>query len=374
MVYHDGMELAEALKEEAARIQAVQASTPQDTRALRAIVQTRKAAEATPLEFLWPGRIPQGKLTLLSGPPGVGKTFFLCEVVATITTGRDWPDQTACKQSHVMWVTPELGLTDTLFPRLSESRANFSHIHWLHSVVGKSRYTRRELQQAPDLSQSLKPFESILSENPIRLLMFDPLSDYLGPNRPVERDERRRILKQLSDLADRCGVAIVCVESSPSMGQRPRGELLRDPETAEPEYQTVWSIVRDPREPKRRLFLPVRSHHGDDLSGMSFEIRSAGAAETASIEWSEEPESRSYAEAMGRVRRGKGIWSFSQTALAETWLLSYLKNGSKASVDIFSDARKVGLTENPLRTALRRIANKAKHGQKGGWSWSLNEN
>jgi hypothetical protein len=77
-----------------------------------------------------------------------------------------------------------------------------------------------------------------------------------------------------------------------------------------------------------------------------------------------------YAEATGRVRLGRSVWSFSQTADAEAWLRVYLADGEKASVDIFSDAREQGFTENPVRDALRRVATKRKQGR-DGWYWRL---
>src|SRR5688572_15476895 len=44
------------------------------------------------LEWLWPGRIPLGKITLLAGDPEAGKSFVVADLAARTTRGGPWPD------------------------------------------------------------------------------------------------------------------------------------------------------------------------------------------------------------------------------------------------------------------------------------------
>ncbi|BCQ08246.1 DNA repair protein RadA [Mycobacterium heckeshornense] len=87
------------------------------------------------IEWLWPGRIPLGKLTILDGDPGVGKSTLALAIVAHVTTGRPWPDGTACSHTgSVLLMSAEDGVADTIRPRLDAAGADPAKVHAIEGV------------------------------------------------------------------------------------------------------------------------------------------------------------------------------------------------------------------------------------------------
>src|SRR5262245_58757397 len=84
-------------------------------------VLTHRLDELQPetVRWLWPGYVPLGKMTLLDGDPGLGKSLLSLDLAARVTTGRSWPDGSAgAAPGNVLLVNCEDGLRDTVLPRL----------------------------------------------------------------------------------------------------------------------------------------------------------------------------------------------------------------------------------------------------------------
>jgi hypothetical protein len=333
-------------------------------------------ATSQPLEWLWTERMPLGKISLLTGDAGEGKSLIAGDLIARVTTGRDWPDGAAGHDpGEVLLITPGAGLLDVIRPRLEAAGADLLRLHPLSAVTWNDPQTGETEGEPFRLPVDGPLLEKFLArrEN-LRLMVIDPLSACLNlPAAAALRESALHdVLTDLADLADTHKLAILCVESARS------GGLIATPSRRnwrahyDVVFQSVWGVARDPRDRGRRLLLPIRHHLGDDRSGLQFSIQ-PGDLGAARIEWGRPEDEITYAEATGRVRLGRSIWSFSQTADAETWLRVYLADGEKPSLQIFSDARDQGFTEHPVRDALRRVASKFKQGHGGPWSWRLNK-
>jgi hypothetical protein len=153
--------------------------------------------------WLWPQRIPLGKLTLLDGAPGCGTTLFALMLAACVTAGLPLPDGTSCIQGPVLLITPHDNLNDTLLPRLQAAGAKLDQIMTLNHV----------LDATPGASPSSHPFslshdltllESIITGMGVVLLILDPFSAIPG---------WRRALPALIQLAARTHCAIVLTRS-----------------------------------------------------------------------------------------------------------------------------------------------------------------
>src|SRR5439155_1153153 len=82
-----------------------------------------------PLDWLWPGWVPLGKLTLLDGDPGQAKSLLLVDLAARVSSGQAMPDGSPGMETDVTFLAPEDGLGDTLLPRLQAAGANLSRVH-----------------------------------------------------------------------------------------------------------------------------------------------------------------------------------------------------------------------------------------------------
>ncbi|EQD41768.1 hypothetical protein B1B_14385, partial [mine drainage metagenome] len=79
--------------------------------------------------WLWPARIPLGKLTLIAGDPGLGKSMLTAYIAAAISTGRTWADGTHAPAGDVLIVNLEDGQADTTRPRLDAAGADVTRVH-----------------------------------------------------------------------------------------------------------------------------------------------------------------------------------------------------------------------------------------------------
>ncbi|MBD3674083.1 MAG: AAA family ATPase [Planctomycetaceae bacterium] len=332
---------------------------------------TQEEITASPLDWLWPGHLACGKVSLLTGRSGDGKSLVMADLIARVTTGHNWPDGTPQNPARVMLLTPAHGLQDMVLPRLEAAGANLSSVQ-IVSTVTRLDTAGREYPNALSLPLDGPLLEKTLekSEN-LRLLVIDSLSAFIDNS--TTTSERESLLADLALLAETHNLSIVCVEGMRSNGLVPLPRHHEWRADYDRHFTAVWGVARDPRNRSGRLFLPIRHHLGNDRLGYRFEI-ATNSEGIANINWGEADDTITFAEATGRVRLGRSVWSFSQTAQAESWLRQYLAEGEKSSVDIMSDARVAGFTEFPVRDALRRIAIKSKQRVPGGWSWRLVEN
>lgn len=166
------------------------------------------------IEWIWPGRIPKGKLTLLVGHPGIGKSFLLLDIAARVTGGEQWPDLhktdpgAMAPKGSVLFMTAEDGLADTIIPRLHSARAETSRFHILESVLVKELQEERMFNLTTDLGTLADKIEEV---GDVQIIMIDPLTAYLGGGTTdVYRDaDTRSLLTPIARLCEDYGVALV---------------------------------------------------------------------------------------------------------------------------------------------------------------------
>ena len=155
--------------------------------------------ELTPVEWLWKPYLPFGKLSVLQGNPGEGKTYFAMHLAAACTNGKLLPNMERMKPFNVIYQTAEDGLGDTVKPRLIEAGADLDRV----LVIDDS-----EVQ----LTLSDERIEKAIVENNVRLLIIDPIQAYLGSDVDMNRaNEVRPIFMRLGQVAQRTGCAILLI-------------------------------------------------------------------------------------------------------------------------------------------------------------------
>src|SRR5439155_8696946 len=134
-----------------------------------AIVQRVKDVSAESVSWLWPARIARGKLTLLVGEPGVGKSFVTLDVASRISRGAAWPDRgPAPGAADVVLLSAEDGVADTIRPRLDTLEADVARVHVL-TAVRDGRFERSFL-----LTRDLPVLEQVVSDCGAALVVVDP--------------------------------------------------------------------------------------------------------------------------------------------------------------------------------------------------------
>ena len=155
--------------------------------------------ELTPVEWLWKPYLPFGKLSVLQGNPGEGKTYFAMHLAAACTNGKLLPNMERMEPFNVIYQTAEDGLGDTVKPRLTEAGADLDRV----LVIDDS-----DVQ----LTLSDERIEKAIVENNARLVIIDPIQAYLGAEVDMNRaNEVRPIFMRLGQVAQRTGCAILLI-------------------------------------------------------------------------------------------------------------------------------------------------------------------
>ena len=155
--------------------------------------------ELTSVEWLWFPYIPFGKLTIIQGNPGEGKTYFAMRLAAACTNRKPLPNMEPLEPFNIIYQTAEDGLGDTVKPRLVEAEADLERV-----LVIDDRDT--------PLTLSDDRLARAIRENQARLVIIDPVQAFLGADVDMNRaNEVRPIFRSLGDIAQATGCAVVLI-------------------------------------------------------------------------------------------------------------------------------------------------------------------
>ena len=155
--------------------------------------------ELTSVEWLWFPYIPFGKLTIIQGNPGEGKTYFAMRLAAACTNRKSLPNMEPLEPFNIIYQTAEDGLGDTVKPRLIEAEADLERV-----LVIDDRDT--------PLTLSDDRLARAIRENQARLVIIDPVQAFLGADVDMNRaNEVRPIFRSLGDIAQATGCAVVLI-------------------------------------------------------------------------------------------------------------------------------------------------------------------
>ena len=155
--------------------------------------------QQTEVEWLWYPYIPFGKLTIIQGNPGEGKTFFAMQLAAACTNRRFLPQMEPFEPFNMIFQTAEDGLGDTVKPRLLSAEADLERVLVIDDADNP-------------LTLADERIENAIRENNARLVIIDPLQAFLGANVDMNRaNEVRPIFRRLADVAQAANCAIVMI-------------------------------------------------------------------------------------------------------------------------------------------------------------------
>jgi len=323
------------------------------------------------VRWLWPGRIALGKLTLLCGDPGLGKSFITLDLAARTSTGLAWPDMPLLKASPsgVVLLSAEDDLADTIRPRLDAAGADVGRVESLQAVRrlcfdGKTEDTYF------DLTQDLPALEAAIQKtSECRLVVIDPLTAYLGKIDGHKNAEVRAILARLFELAAKHKVAVLAVTHLNKASTLPAIYRAMGSLAFVAAARAVWAVVRDEDDEsgRRRLFVPVKNNLGADETGLAYALEPVG--QTARVRWESDPVNiRADAALDGGGRKAKVQHD------ARQFVIDTIKanGGDMLSDDVSAAAEAEGISERTLRRAKKAVADSYKEKGRGGrWRCKL---
>ena len=180
--------------------------------------------QAQPIHWLWDGWLPLGKMTILAGAGGCGKTNLSLALIATITTAGTFPDGSKCKSAgKVLIYSTEDDPADTLKPRLIANGADVSKV----SIISGRTNEKGELEPF-DPSRDFPKIEEYIKANPdVKLLMIDPIISAVSGDMNKANDVRKS-LQPLKDLAEEYKFSVLGIThfSKGSSGNSPADRII----------------------------------------------------------------------------------------------------------------------------------------------------
>jgi hypothetical protein len=331
--------------------------------------------ESRPVSWLWQGRIPRGKLTIIAGNPGLGKSQITASIAAVVTSGGQWPvDRTRCASGNVLFLTAEDDAADTLRPRLEAAGANLTRVHIIEGVTAGYTGDGARRDRVFSLEQDLSLAEKLSEIGGVSALIIDPISAYLGSTDSHVNAEVRGLLTPLSELAAKHDVALIGVSHLNKAGAAEAMMRVSGSLAFIAAARAAYLVARDPDDKTRRLLLPLKNNLAPDAAGLAYRIESvsveskAGTLQTSRVLWDAE----SVTVTADEVMQSSTPQKTSALAEAKEWLEHSLGGGPMPATEVFELADAVGISRKTLRRAREELGiGTQKMSMKGGWNWNL---
>jgi hypothetical protein len=323
--------------------------------------------ERVPVRWLWPDRIPLGKLTVVEGDPAVGKSTVVYDLAARYSSGAEWPDgQQGGGGGRVLLLSAEDDAADTIVPRLMAAGADLSRIClWDRAVVWDEDGERSVPITFPDhlpyLHGQVRSFAA-------RLVIVDVLMAYLSAQIDSHKDQSVRVLlSRMSDLAAATGAAIVLVRHLNKGGSGPAiyrgGGSIGIIGAARAGFQ----VIADSDVPDRRLFTCVKSNLATKAPTLAYRLEPVAGLNVARVVWEDRPDPRSADELHAASAAAP-----TKFAAAAEWLDLYgaTHTWEAQSADVIREAAEHGIARATLyRAAEHAGIVRSTRGGSGRWRW-----
>ena len=327
--------------------------------------------EIRPIKWLWSGVMALGKLIILSGEPGLGKSQVSLFVASIVSKGGYWPVTNEKTESgNVLILSAEDGAQDTIIPRLEALGANLDNIHIICAVPIENG-KERSFDLTLDVEKLQKSSERISNVN---LIIVDPISAYLGKTDSHRNSDVRSALTPVSDFAEASGACLLCVTHLNKGGQ---GTSAMNRVTGSIAFvaasRASYVVTKDPDDADMRLMLPLKNNLAKDTHGFAYRIeekdihKNNELIRTSIVTWEPKIINLTAEEVLGVQS------SSSNRKKAEDFLIQELGGGVAIPCkQLYQKAEDQGISKKVLWSASKRLSVKVdKGGFKEGWLWQL---
>ncbi len=321
--------------------------------------------EPEPVHWLWNGYVARGKVNLVAGDPGVGKSWATLDLAARVTVGGETPDrQHIMEQGSVVLLTAEDGLADTVRPRIDMQGGDAGMVHVLEGIIDEGGHER-----LPSLVENMDGLEQVVVSTKALLVIVDPLNAYTGRADSHNDAQIRRALTPLAKMAERTGAAVLVVMHLNQSTLQPALYRIQGSIGYVGAARSVLVVVRDKTDPDMRVIVPIKSNLSAAMPAVAFTI-----TEEPALAWHGTVEV-DIAELLAMTApEGHGAREEAKRFLAEV-----LVDGPVPQQDVLKEARECGISDATLRRATKDMnvqsARIGKAGRQGGghWVWNLPE-
>jgi hypothetical protein len=325
--------------------------------------------EPEEVSWLWPSWLALGKLALVDGDPGLGKSAMTLDLAARVSAGKPFPNGAECEPAGVVLLSAEDGLADTIRPRLDAAGADTSRILTLATVPDEDGHDR-----LVSIPEDLGLIEKGIRRVGARLVVVDPLMAFLSGDTNSHRDQDvRRALAPLAGLAERTGASVLVVRH------------LNKAAANNPLYRGGGSIGiigaarmafvvgKDPQDENRRVLASTKNNLALPPKSLMFGLEEAesgsvrvnwlGHSEVSAKDILATPQDQEHADARSE---------------AVEFLECVLADGPVPANRVKEEAEEAGISESTLKRAKKLVGvityRENEAGEKRGvgrWMWKL---
>jgi RecA-family ATPase len=344
----------------------------------RLAVRRASEIEAKLLTWLWPGRIPYGKLTVFEGDAGLGKSLVTATIAAAVTRGRPLPDGTPTDPADVIIVNLEDAPDDTTKPRLHVAGADMARVHNVDGMPDEEGSVRP--LTIPD---DLPALEVLIRETAARLVVVDPLMATLSERTDSYKDQSvRRALAPFAKIAEATGVAVLVVrhlkKGASGRAMANGGGSVAFGAAA----RSVLTVGEHPDDPTRRVLAQVKTNLAKLAPSLVYTVEEVAAVvdgirfdSLPQVAWRGQSELSANDLASARAEQDHAEQhSGTATDEAAAFLREWLSNGPLAKPEVLKLAAKERISERTLQRAARTIGvqmHRAAFGKDHHTQWML---
>lgn len=331
---------------------------PEPPKESSAVIVEMTSVETKRLEWIWCGRIPLGKLTVIDGDPGLGKSLVTIDIAARVTANAPMPDGTTghlVGPRGVVLLSAEDDPADTLKPRLQAAGADLSRVVLLAGVKDATG------ERMPCLGD-LNAIEAVVQKVDAALVVVDPFMAFLGSKDSHKDQDIRALLAPLAKLAARLLVAVVVVRHL-NKNSREGNSLYRGGGTIGIVGAARSSLVvaRDPEDtpPARRRIVAINKNNlaPDDAPSLAYHIEVRPipvAGDVPYVVW-EGPHHATASDLLSAGPADRAERSAPARERAEEFLREMLASGPKVCDDVRKRADLLHIKEKTLRLGRERL-------------------
>ncbi len=303
-------------------------------------------AKESQVSWLWYPYLPYGKVSVIQGDPCTGKSSFVMELIALLTTGKEMPGSQQIQDPiNVVYQCSEDGIADTIKPRLIRAGADLDRVVYI-------------IDDEERLTFSDDRIEETIKQTNARLAVFDPIQSFVGDGDMTNPQTMRRVMSSLAAIADRNSCAIVLVGH---LNKAPGGKALYrglgsiDIVAA---ARSILMIAADEENPDLRYMYPIKHNLAPRGPAIGFSITAEGFC------W--------LGEQNLDLGMEKAVSKKKDSKLDEAGklLTELLKDGDRRTTEILEELRALGISKRTVQRAKREMDIEA-YKQGNVWFWHL---
>jgi len=338
-------------------LQPIAQGTPSGKPKAVANLRPYSAIKTETTRWFYPGRMPQGGLTLFTGDPGGGKSIYLCDIATRVSRGSYWPEGGRAPLGSVLIIQQEASKGMEIKPRLEKMGAD------MERIIDLNNFNRGEkVREAIKLPEDLDVIESCCEQiSDLKLVIIDPIADlFNGRNSSIDSDVRDALLPLLN-LAAKCEFAVAAVIQFNKDSDRPLKYRMANSAAFVQIARMAWFVSDDPRSANKKV-ISLAKHNPDDAvkTGLSWALSEGRLL----FDRKPVPFSGEQIDAALQKQRLQAANEVLAVSTEKEWKRiarmvehQLTKNGEMSRTAILELAEEAGFKETPVKSTLKRLSN-----------------